>query len=625
MARNNFYRFVEQHHQRPLRILQGELHGSDMVTLQHIIYRRLYRLPPDTSSPFVSTVKSVMRTVTNLRQDPNNLVDKVLRNIDNIKHKNDIVDVLKLLHEGGVPVLFKVDYEPDVTCPRKQIVRLTVEDALTGNYEAKQAKAYQKALCQHFQLKTPKTSPHTLEQELAPYRPSVAQLLNPHFTHNPVDVNNVSGNLVWLKWYFEGTGATQVTLDDLGYFEALGRAMGFMKLSRWQAYLQFAWLQHVDAWFSDTWMIFDRILKRPSVELWYHKTSVAARAWWQDAGQQYVDSAKSELTVRRFEVQDMLMNIRQVLSGHITSSAWQAQTKDAMQDKLDSMVMLAGWSDEPFPPLVTTFDPDDAMLESFGVSETKMAYFDQFVCLGHMQQYANIFSEAAQPTDREQWKNMSYAEVNACYARDSNTLYIPAALFNPPFLTSSLAETYGALGSILAHEMFHAFDYDSLSIGADLKLANWSDWFTPRDFQEYKSNVDKVLRLYGSKHSITGRSASEKTTSIRDNSRQTLSENIADYEALRLAYDALEAKIQSAADRTTSPLEEHAFFTEFARSQVEKYTPSTQKYMESNDEHANAMARVNLPLASFPPFHRFYEVQPKDKMYIQPSERPHFM
>lgn len=620
MNRNNFYRFVEQHHNRPVRILQGETHGSDMISLQHIVYRRLYRLPPNRSSPFVSTVKSVMRTVANLRQDPNNLIDKVLQSIDTIKHKNDIVDVLKLLHEAGVHVFFQLDYEPDVSCPSRQIIRLTVEDALTGNYNPQQAKDYQKALCRRFNLKTPKTSPHILENKLAPYHPSVAQLLNPHFTNNPVNINTVSHDLIWLKWYFEGTNTQKVTLDDMNYFEALGSAFNSIKLSRWKAYLQFAWLQHVDAWFSDTCTLFDRTLKRASPELWYHKTSVAARAWWQDAGQQYVDSAKGELTVRRFEVQDMLVNIRQVLSAHITGSQWQDQTKDAMQDKLDKMVMLAGWSDEPFPALVMTFDQNDAMLESFGVSETKMAYFDQFVCLGHMQQYANIFIESQKVTDREQWKNMSYAEVNACYARDSNTLYIPAALFNPPFLTSSLAETYGALGSILAHEMFHAFDYDSLSIGSDLKLANWSDWFTPRDLRVYKENIDKVLHLYGNKRSIQ-----DNTSATRDNSRQTLSENIADYEALRLAYDALEAKIQSAADRTTSPLEEHEFFTAFARSQIEKYTPSTQKAMESNDEHANAMARVNLPLASFAPFHRFYEVQPHDNMYIQPSERPQFM
>ncbi|XP_075744556.1 neprilysin-1-like [Rhipicephalus microplus] len=122
-------------------------------------------------------------------------------------------------------------------------------------------------------------------------------------------------------------------------------------------------------------------------------------------------------------------------------------------------------------------------------------------------------------------------EVSAQYVTDLNTLIVPTAIISRPLYNHRVPEAlnYGALGTIVGHEMMHA--YDVRGVEYDEEAAKWF-WRSAAFMREY---TKRTLCLRRS-HRAAER---QKARSYVDHAMD--SENMADFVGVRTAYKAFSA------------------------------------------------------------------------------------
>ncbi|KAH9364932.1 hypothetical protein HPB48_017973 [Haemaphysalis longicornis] len=115
------------------------------------------------------------------------------------------------------------------------------------------------------------------------------------------------------------------------------------------------------------------------------------------------------------------------------------------------------------------------------------------------------------------------ASANAYYLPAYHLIYVPGSILLPPFLTAVVPDAfnYGALGKVLAHELTHAFEPESL----DVNYAVEPDlMYTPRLKDKVQKQYDCLLIQAGA---LAGNAFAD---------RRTASETFADNAGTELAY-----------------------------------------------------------------------------------------
>lgn len=534
----------------------GHSQTSAMALLQHNIHQHLCRLPDDPSSPFLTTLHSPMRKYPKHKSN-------VLEEISKMT-KSRLPDVLQLLHRNGCRVLFNVQYDPDLRHPEQNILYFRVGEGVLN----RRRKDYVKKLFSLMRQPFPKTDIFKTESTLFKYRPETYELQS-SMCFNAVEIDNLSGNLTWIKFYLQGCGASSVSLDSMKFFESI--VDNKITDEEWCDYLTCRWLMHVSHFYSDTFKLIYEFTDDPvEPDTSECRVSEACAAWWQDAGLQFVKSDLNHLEKARVIVEKMVEEMKTTLSNMIQDSKFEKHTKEEALHKLENMVVISGWP-RNFQKLVVRESP---ILQE--------EYFDECILKGYKYQYAHILENFNTPVDRHRWRWESCTIVNAFYSREANVVYLPAALFYAPFVfldKEKDLDTYCAMGSIVAHEMAHAFDYDSRYIDGNGLLKNW---WTRKDEEKYMLYVKKIVELY--------------------RNRNTLSENMADILGLYLVWNTY---LYHRNGETLSKEEMYRFFRVYVISQAQIYMPESERQAEKSDLHALMNVRINVPLSQFKPFQKF--------------------
>jgi putative endopeptidase len=212
--------------------------------------------------------------------------------------------------------------------------------------------------------------------------------------------------------------------------------------------------------------------------------------------------------------------------------------------------------------------------------------------------------------DRTEW-HMTPQTVNAYCNFNLNEIVFPAAILQYPFFDakSDAAVNYGAIGSVIGHELTHAFDDQGSKFDGK---GNMKSWWTAADRKHFEKKAAVLVKQFSS-FTVHG---------IKVNGKLTLGENIADLGGAVIAYDALQKHLEKnkrvIIDGFTP---EQRFFLGFAQQEQELIRPELQKTTALNDPHSPALFRINGILTHMPEFYAAFGVTPKDKMYLPTAKR----
>ena len=220
----------------------------------------------------------------------------------------------------------------------------------------------------------------------------------------------------------------------------------------------------------------------------------------------------------------------------------------------------------------------------------------------------SLFSRLGEKYDY--WEEGIY-RVNAYYFNETNEIMIPYGTCISPFYSkdASPAWNYGALGTIIGHEMCHGFDEEGKEFNAS---GQKKKWWTRGDLIRYKRKSNDLIELFN-KQTVYGKHI---------NGEKTLSENIADLGGVAIALEALKMDMERRGVKIDERMAEfREFFRAFAVSWRTKYRPEKLKSSVDLDNHSPAFLRVNLVVSQIDEWYDAFNIGPEAALYIPPEKR----
>ena len=224
--------------------------------------------------------------------------------------------------------------------------------------------------------------------------------------------------------------------------------------------------------------------------------------------------------------------------------------------------------------------------------------------------YRSSLSRLGKPVDKSAWA-MTPQTVNAVNLPLQNALNFPAAILNPPFFDAAAdpAQNYGAIGTVIGHEISHSFDDQGSQFDAQGRLLNW---WTPDDFAHFRAAAERLAAQFDAYEPLPG---------LHVNGKLTLSENIADVAGVSAAFDGYRSaygmKGESDVGGFTS---DQRFFIAFAQAWRRKQRPEAMRSVVMTDGHAPGEFRADT-VRNIDAWYRAFDIQPGRKLYLAPEAR----
>lgn len=293
-------------------------------------------------------------------------------------------------------------------------------------------------------------------------------------------------------------------------------------------------------------------------------------------------------------VTKMVNDIRAVYRQRINNLSWMgAETKAAAIDKLDKMQVVVGYDKN------ATW-PQDLYVFYYTNKNEGGIYINNV--LADAEAAMNyMFEKKDQPVNKNV-VSQTPQTINAFYSQQHNKIIILAGILQSPFysIDATIEENLGGIGTIIAHEITHAFDSNGALFDANGNLGN--SWWTAEDEAEYVKRQQKAIDYYNG----------FQINNQYVNGTLTLSENIADLGAVSC--------VTEYAKNNNYNLQ--AIYIAYARIWAIKARP---EYLASQlliDNHAPGKIRANAVLSAIDDFYTAFDIKETDGMYKPKEVRP---
>ncbi|MDE7401882.1 MAG: M13 family metallopeptidase [Muribaculaceae bacterium] len=330
--------------------------------------------------------------------------------------------------------------------------------------------------------------------------------------------------------------------------------------------------------------------------LWKRVMAVPNAMFGEAVGQLYVEKYFPE--ENKTYMKGLVENLRKSLGKHIAELPWMSEeTKTKALEKLAALKVKIGYPDKWKDYSGIDIDPT----ESYQSNVLKAA---EWFALDN-------YSKLGKPVDETEWF-MYPQTVNAYYSPQMNEICFPAGILQPPFfdMTADDAQNYGAIGTVIGHEMTHGFDDSGRKFDSN---GNLNDWWSKDDTKKFEALTDKLVTLFNEVEVAPG---------VKANGRFTLGENIADQGGLRVsltAYDmAMEGKEQPVIDNFTP---RQRFYLSYASVWANNIRDEEILVRTKTDPHSLPRNRVNVTLSNIAEFLEAFNIEEGDKMWRAPEKR----
>jgi putative endopeptidase len=237
-----------------------------------------------------------------------------------------------------------------------------------------------------------------------------------------------------------------------------------------------------------------------------------------------------------------------------------------------------------------------------------------------IENYIRITQEARKATYRKYWRKpvdktmmaCTPQTVNAFYNPMFNSINFPAAILQPPFFDpeADYVSNYGAIGTVIGHEMTHGFDDQGCQFDKDGNLKNW---WTADDKTKYNERTKVLADWFSAQEAVPG---------LNVNGAKTLGENIGDNGGLKIAFRAYENRMKEeplkAAEGFTPA---QRFYLAYARIWASNSTPEYTAQLVNSDVHSPNRIRVMAALPMIDTWYEAFGIKAGDKMFVPKEQR----
>ena len=287
------------------------------------------------------------------------------------------------------------------------------------------------------------------------------------------------------------------------------------------------------------------------------------------------------------EVTDLIEDILATYKSMVSSVNWLHDgSKEAIIKKLDKMKFTSCYSDKmkDFPTVSETG------LNTWNLLDIHQEYFYTMLdaaVAGELETNTTLLS------------GMHSYTVNAFYSPTTNEFVILNGLLSGGFVSDVKEVTYARVGSVIGHEISHAFDSSGAYFNENGQYKQ-SGWWEKEDMKEFKNRVNKLRKFWNNinlydDHDVSGSQIDGEAT--------------ADMGGVAVMLK-LAKKVKN--------FNYDTFFRAYASLWKEEYSDLSRI---DQDSHPYAYLRCNVTLAQFDEFVKTYHLKSGDGMYIPKDER----
>ncbi len=548
----------------------------------------------------------------------------ILASVSKAKTKEDIAKLLPKLHSMGLGVFFGAGVDQDSKQSTKYILHffqsgLGMPDRdyyLKDDAESVRVRdAYTKHVAAVFKLMgRDKKEVQTLTEGLLALETAIARISmtkedrrDAEKVYHKKSIKQLQTLAPYLSWkeYCKAIGAkdiTQVIVMQPQFFAGLGKILATTPLETIQSYIAWHIVNDYSGYLSDPFIkqsfsFYSVTLAgtKTMKPLWRRVLGATSASLGDLLGRLFVEK---HFDVRAKKIMDhMVQDLFTAYEARIRALDWMSPaTKKKALLKLKAMNPKIG-----YPKKWRSYKGLVVKADDYACNAMRSAAFE----------FKRNLKKLGKALDRDEW-HMNAHTVNAYFAPNLNDIVFPAGILQPPFFSPDAhpAQNYGAIGSVIGHEITHGFDDDGSKFDHH---GNMKEWWTKEDRARFMKKAKKIEKQFDQYTVADG---------IKVNGRLTLGENIADLGGVSIALDAYHLRYGKDTEKDPDGFTAiERFFLGFALFEREHCRPEVEKLMVLTDPHSPAKFRINGTLTNVQEFYDAYSLKEKDGLYRAPKDR----
>jgi len=536
-------------------------------------------------------------------------IEPWLDRIEGLESIDDVRDLVVDFHRIGVGVLFTIGVLPDFDDPTMNLVYigqggLGLPDRDYYLREDEQSRellsAYRTHIENMFDLAGLDAGKISVEQVLGIERAIAdasytnVQMRDVDLITNKRDTTAVSRLMPGfnLGVYLSSIGAgnePMINLDNVGLYPVLNTMLEETPLADWKAYFTWHLIRATASALPETleeeaFEFYGRTLggQQKQKDRWKRILAAGSEDIGQLISELYVAENFTPDAKRRME--ELVDHLLVAMRDRLETLPWMGEaTRSEALSKLEGFGYKIGYPDEWLDYTGLEIRPDEWM--SNRIAANRFEFDRQIAKLG-------------QPVDPHEW-SMAPHVVNAYYHPLRNEIVFPAGMLQPPFFTEDADDpvNYGAIGSVIGHEITHGFDDQGSKFDASGQMRNW---WTDDDRAEFEIRAQVIVDQFNS---------FEVQDGLNVNGELTLGENIADLGGLKIAYAAmLSARDDRDATEICGLSPGQRFYLAYARAWRQNYTHEYLRLLVNSDPHSPSHFRCTGPLSNLESFAEAFDI-----------------
>jgi putative endopeptidase len=428
---------------------------------------------------------------------------------------------------------------------------------------------------------------------------NIAKQLN-YFT--PAELQSKYPSIPWANLMQQLNITTpKIMVGQPEFFEGLEKQLNETPIETWKDYLKVRMLSpaanFLSTSFQKAWFDFysttllGQTQMRPRWELMITQTDVRLG---EALGQLYVDKYFTPDAKKR--ITDLVQNIVTTFGERIKANTWMTDsTKQKALTKLNAFRVKVGYPDK---------------WRDYSKLQIGNNYYGNIKAAAAFE-FADQVAHIGKLVDRDKW-GMTPPTLNAYYSALNNEIVFPAGILLFPWFDKDAddAINYGAIGSVIGHEISHGFDDNGSQFDA---VGKFNNWWAKTDLDNFKAKGTSLAEQFNQYVALD---------TLHVNGRLTLGENIGDLGGVTVAYHAFKKTKQGQSNQLIDGLTpDQRFFLAYAAIWRKKQRDEGLRTQVLTDTHSPSRFRVNGPLSNFDPFYRAFDIKQGDKLWRPENER----